>query len=226
MIVAVHQPQYLPWLGYFDKIDQAEAFVLLDNVQYKKNEWQNRNRIRTAQGWQWISVPVLNQFGQQIKDVRINNRVRWKKKHFHALLYNYSKSPYFNEHRPFFERTFNRDWQYLLDINTHMIKYLVGALGINTEIVIASDLNVRNHPTERLIDICKALGADTYLAGIGGYKYMDMERFKQAGIEVIFQDFQHGTYSQLFDTFEPFMSVVDLLFNHGKESLNIIRGMR
>jgi hypothetical protein len=226
MIVAVHQPQYLPWLGYFDKIDRADVFVLLDNVQYKKNEWQNRNRIRTAQGWQWISVPVLNQFTQQIKDVRINSRVRWKKKHFHALLYNYAKSHYFKEHRPFFERTYNRDWQYLLDINTHVVKYLVSALGINTEIVIASNLNVRNHPTERLIDICKALGADTYLAGIGGYKYMDMERFKQAGIEVIFQDFKHRTYSQLFGTFEPFMSVVDLLFNHGKESLNIIREMR
>lgn len=226
MIVAVHQPQYLPWLGYFDKIDRADAFVFLDDVQYKKNEWQNRNRIRTAQGWQWISVPVLNQFAQQIKDVRINNRVRWKKKHFHALLYNYAKSPYFEEHRPFFERTYNRGWEYLLDINTHVIEYLVSALGINTEIVIASNLNVRNHPTERLIDICKALGADTYLAGKGGYKYMDMEKFRQAGIKVLFQDFKHRAYSQLFGTFEPFMSVVDLLFNHGKESLNIIREMK
>jgi len=171
-------------------------------------------------------VPVLNQFAQQIKDVRINNRVRWKKKHFHALLYNYAKSPYFKEHRSFFEHTYNRDWQYLLDINTHVIKYLVSALGINAEILIASNLNVRNHPTERLIDICKGLGADTYLAGIDGYKYMDMERFRLAGIEVLFQDFKHRAYSQLFGTFEPFMSVVDLLFNHGKESLNIIRGMR
>lgn len=226
MIVAVHQPQYLPWLGYFDKIDRADTFVFLDNVQYKKNEWQNRNRIRTTQGWQWISVPVLNQFAQQIKDVRINNRVRWKKKHFHALLYNYAKSRYFEEHRPFFERTYNRGWEYLLDINTHVIEYLVSVLGINTEIVIASNLNVRNHPTERLIDICKALGADTYLAGKGGYKYMDMEKFRQAEIKVLFQDFKHRAYSQLFGTFEPFMSVVDLLFNHGKESLNIIREMK
>jgi hypothetical protein len=226
MIVAVHQPQYLPWIGYFDKIDRAEAFVLLDNVQYKKNEWQNRNRIRTAQGWQWLTVPVLNRFPQDIKDVQINNRIKWRKKHLHALLYNYTKSPHFEEHRPFFEHVYARDWEYLVDINTHVIKYLTTALGINTQILVSSRFNVRNGPTERLIDICKVVGADTYLAGADGCKYMDMGQFDEAGIKVLFQGFKHRTYSQLFGTFEPFMSVVDLLFNHGTESLNIIRGMR
>lgn len=226
MIVAIHQPQYLPWLGYFDKIDRSDVFVLLDNVQYKKNEWQNRNRIRTAHGWQWITVPVLYKFPQKIREVKINNRVDWKKKHLHALVYNHSKSPYFDDHRPFFKDAYNRNWEYLVDISTHMIKYLVRALGIDTKILIASDFNLRDHPTERLIDICRTVGANTYLSGVHGARYMDMEKFMQAEIKVIVQNFRHPVYDQLFRKFEPFMSVVDLLFNHGKESLNIIRGTR
>ncbi len=224
MIVAIHQPQYLPWLGYFDKIGRADIFVLLDNVQYKKNEWQNRNRIKTAHGWQWITVPVLNEFRQKINQVKINNRVDWKRKHLHALMYNYSKSPYFDEHKPFFEHIYNKkDWEYLVDINTHLIKYLVKALGIGSKILTASNFKLRDHPTERLIDICKAVGADTYLSGVDGYKYMDMEKFEQAEIKVFVQNFKHPTYSQLFGKFEPFMSIIDLLFNHGHESLKIIR---
>jgi len=223
MIVAIHQPQYLPWLGYFDKIDRSDVFVLLDNVQYKKNEWQNRNRIKTAQGWQWITVPVLYKFPQKIREVKINNGVNWKEKHLHALIYNYSKSPYFDEYRPFFEDAYNRDWEYLVDINTHMIKYLVRVLGIDTEILIASDFNLRDHPTERLIDICKAVGANTYLSGVDGAKYMDIEKFMQAEIKVIVQNFNHPTYHQLFGKFEPFMSITDLLFNHAHASLRIIR---
>lgn len=226
MIVAIHQPQYLPWLGYFDKIDKSDVFVLLDNVQYKKNEWQNRNRIKTARGWQWITVPVLYKFPQRIRGVRINNRVNWREKHLHALVCNYSKSPYFGDHRSFFEHTYNRNWEYLVDINTHMIKYLVKVLGITTKILIASDFSLRDHPTERLIDICKAVGADTYLSGVDGARYMDMEKFMQAKIKVIVQKFKHPIYNQLFGKFEPFMSIVDLLFNHGHESLRIIRGKR
>lgn len=225
-MVAIHQPQYLPWLGYFDKIDRADRFVFLDNVQYKKNEWQNRNRIRTSQGWQWVTVPVLYSFPQKIREVKINNGLNWRKKHLHALTYNYSRAAYFKDFIGFFEETYNREWSYLVDINIHIIRYLVEALGIETEVFLASELSPSEDPTGRLIDICKSLGADTYLSGVDGVKYMDMERFEREGIRVVVQDFKHPTYNQNFKGFIPNMSVVDLLFNHGDRSLEILRSTR
>lgn len=223
MIVAIHQPQYLPWLGYLDKIDRADVFVLLDNVQYKKNEWQNRNRIKTSQGWQWITVPVLYRFPQKINEVRVDNRQFWARKHLHTLMTNYSRAPYFPDLGPFFEEIYGQTWEYLVDINVQAIKYLITALGIQTELLLASRLSLREEPTERLIDICKAVGGDIYLAGRDGALYMDMSKFEREGIQVLSQDFQHPVYNQLFGEFEPNMSVVDLLFNHGKQSLDIIR---
>ncbi|HHT9137228.1 MAG TPA: WbqC family protein [Candidatus Wunengus sp. YC60] len=223
MIVAIHQPQYLPWIGYFDKLDRADVFVLLDNVQYKKNEWQNRNRIRTSQGWQWITVPVLYNYPEKINSVKINNTIYWRRKHLNALVYNYSKAPFFKEHQSFFEETFSNHWEYLVEINVHIIKYLNRALGINKEIVLASRLSLSEEPTRRLVDICKHVQADTYLSGKDGAKYMNFDAFAQADIQVIFQDFHHPAYSQLHEPFETFMSVIDLLFNHGHRSMEIIR---
>ena len=105
MIVAIHQPQYLPWLGYFDKMDKCDAFVFLDDVQFKKNEWQNRNKVKTAEGWQWLSVPVFHDFGQKINQVKINNTVQWRRKHLNALVSNYAKSSFYNQHKHFFSST-------------------------------------------------------------------------------------------------------------------------
>lgn len=224
MIVTIHQPQYLPWLGYFDKIDKSDIFVILDNVQYKKNEWQNRNRIKTANGWQWLSVPVLYKFPQKINQVRINNRVDWRRKHLNALSINYGKSPYLNEYRSFLEDTFLKEWEYLVDINIYFLESFIQTMGIDTKTLLASKLSLREDPTYRLIDICKEAGADTYLAGKDGRNYMDIEIFEKENINIIFQDFQHPTYNQLFGNFEPNMSVIDLLFNYGEESLNIISG--
>ncbi len=223
MIVAIHQPQYLPWIGYFDKIDRSDVFVLLDNVQYKKNEFQNRNRIKTSQGWQWITVPVLYKYTEKINEVKINNTVDWQRKHLSALICNYSKAPFLKEHLGFFEETFSIHWECLVEINIHIIKYLNKALGINKEVLVASNLKLREEPTERLIDICKYVQADTYLSGESGANYMNVDAFTQAKIHVKFQDFHHPVYQQLYDKFEPLMSIVDLLFNHGTHSLEIIR---
>jgi len=226
MIVAVHQPQYLPWLGYFDKIDQADIFVILDNVQYKKNEYQNRNRIKTAQGWQWITVPVKYRFPEKIIEVAINNEVDWRRKHHTALLSNYNRSAYFKDYRSFFEDLYQRDWILLANLNTYIIEYIIKQIKIATKIVKASDLELSSDPTQRLIDICKGLGADTYLAGAGGREYMDVDSFEKSGIKVVFQEFQHPVYEQLYGKFESYMSVVDLLFNHGPKSMEIISKYR
>lgn len=224
MIVAVHQPQYLPWLGYFDKIDRSDVFVLLDTVQFKKNEWQNRNKIKTAHGWQWITVPVLHRYPQLIKDVEINNKERWQHIHRQALLTNYRKAPYWSFLHEFCETIFTTQWSTIAELNIFVVKKLKEILGITTPIYVASELGeFPEDPDERLIAITKFFGGDTYLAGSGGKNYMDIQKYISNRITVVFQNFTHPEYNQLFGDFIPFMSVVDLIFNHGNDSLNIIR---
>ena len=225
MILSIHQPQYLPWLGYFDKIDKCEIFVFLDNVQFKKNEWQNRNRIKTAAGNQWLTVPILHKFPQRIDDVKINNSVPWGRKHFNALSTNYSKAPFFDEYMPFFQETYFREWERLIDINIHTIMFITKAMGLSDKrFVKASDFNLQEGNTERLVDICKKMGGDVYLSGKDGAKYLDLSLFEKENIDVIFQDYSHPCYSQLFSEFESNLSIIDLLFNCGPKSLSILRG--
>jgi hypothetical protein len=225
MIVSIHQPQYIPWLGYFDKIDKADVFVLLDIVQFKKNEWQNRNKIKTAQGWQWLTVPVTYKYQQLINEVGINNSVKWQRKHSQSILSNYKKAAHYEYVKGIFEEVFLEFWRLVSPLNIHVVKKLSTELGINTEIYIASELkDFPQDPDERIIAITKHFGAETYLAGAGGRGYMDLEKYDKNGIEVVFQDFKHPIYDQLFGEFEPFMSVVDVICNHGSSSLSIIRG--
>jgi WbqC-like protein family len=226
MRVAIHQPQYLPWLGYFDKMDRADCFVILDDVQFKKNEWQNRNRIKTPAGWQWLTVPVRHRFPQRISEVRLDGAAPWPRKHLGALVANYSGAPAFERHRPFLEESFARPWDRLLDLSLGTLGYLMGALGIETKLVLASALDPApaENATDRLIAICRAVGADTYLSGTGGRDYLDAPRFDRAGLRVEVQAFRCPVYPQRFGGFEPNLSIVDLLFNCGAESLAILRG--
>jgi hypothetical protein len=224
LIVAVHQPQYLPWIGYFDKMRRADVFCYLNDVQYKKNEWQNRNRIKTAQDWQWLTVPVRYRFPEKINEVRINNTIPWSKKHLQALKTNYNRAPYFKAYISIFEDIFSREWEFVSELNIHLIERLKDSLQMQKKATtVSSELTLREEPTDRLIDICKALGADTYLAGQGGADYMDAKRFAENGLKVIVQDFAHPVYPQLFGDFQSHLSIVDLLFNCGPESMNIIR---
>jgi hypothetical protein len=227
MIVAVHQPQYLPWLGYFDKIDRADVFVLLDTVQYKKNEWQNRNRIKTAEDRQWLTVPVSYHFPQRINEVIINNRQRWQHQHRQAIVSNYRKAPFWDNFVFFLEEIMTPTWEYLSHLNIFAVRRLAVILGITTPLYVASELPVfPEDPDERLIAIVKHFGADTYLAGSGGRNYMNPDRYAQKGISVLFQEYHHPVYEQRFGAFQPFMSVIDLILNHGKESLKILRGKK
>lgn len=223
MIISIHQPQYLPWLGYFDKISKSDVFVLLDNVQFKKNEWQNRNRIKTARGWQWLTVPVIHKFSQKIYEVKINNTVLWEKKHLNTLITNYSKAAFFRQHIAFFEQAFAREWRCLVDLNIHFIRYLADGLGLSEKrLVRASEYDLREDATERLIDICKQLQGGVYLSGRDGAKYLNTALFEKEGIQVVFQDYHHPRYPQLYGAFEPGLSAVDLLFNCGSESRSVL----
>lgn len=226
MKIAVHQPQYLPWLGYFAKIAQVDRFVLLDNVQFKKNEWQNRNRIKTAAGWQWLTVPVIHRFPQRLSEVRIDRTAPWARKHLQALISSYTAAPFFGVHRPFLEELYTREWEWLAELNRVSLAYLIEALGIHTELVLASALGLPKDcvATARLVAISQALGADTYLSGAGGRDYLEVERFEAVGIQVCFQTFQCPRYPQRFGAFVPNLSIIDLLCNCGAASLQILRG--
>ena len=224
MIAAIHQPQYLPWLGYFDKLDKADMFCYLDNVQYKKNDWQNRNKIKTANGWQWLTTPVYHRFPENINEVIINNTVSWQRKHLQALITNYKKAPFFNDYIDLLSAVYDKEWEQLSELNIELTERIRMALHIDSvKTISASSLKLSEDPTDRLIDICTSLGCDTYLSGVDGAKYMDLSRFKDKRIKVVFQDFVHPLYPQVFGDFVSHLSILDLLFNCGPSSMTKIR---
>lgn len=226
MIITIHQPEYLPWLGFFDRIAESDIFIILDDVGYQKNGFINRNKIKTAQGWQWITVPVKGRSpNQKINEVLIDNQSDWREAQLRSLKFNYSKAPYFGEYSDFFEAVFKKDWELICDLDIYLIENIIAFLGLKTKIEKYSDMNLKGVQTERLVDICKKFGADTYLSGPGGKEYMDLGKFEEENIKVVFQEFKHPEYSQQFMKagFIPCLSIIDLLFNCGEKSLEIIK---
>jgi hypothetical protein len=229
MIVSVHQPQYIPWLGFFDKITKSDYFVFLDNVQYKEREYQNRNKIRTQMGSIWLSVPVISkgQGRQVIRDVLIDNEVDWRKQHLRSLETWYAKAEYFKVYHKFFQETYSKDWEKLSELNINIISFFLKELGINTKIVFETALGISSAKTDRIVDICNKLNADTYLSGAGGRDYLEEGKFTASGIKLLYQDFSHPKYRQQFmandEDFIPYLSTVDLLFNEGHKSIEILK---
>lgn len=224
MIVSIHQPHYMPWTGYFDKADSSDVFVLLDTVQFEKNGWQNRNRIKTANGWMWLTVPVSHNFGTSIGETLVNNTVHWTKKHRQALVTNYSKAPFFSRYFDFFDELYSQDWVNLSELNERMFRYFAQLLGLGSKIVTASELgDFSEDPNERLAEIVGTLGGDVYLAGSGCTSYLREEVFTQRGIRVLFQDYKPVEYPQLYQGFEPGLAIIDPLFNIGPDTLDTIR---
>ncbi|MBN2225017.1 MAG: WbqC family protein [Deltaproteobacteria bacterium] len=225
MIVAVHQPQYMAWGGYFHKMDTADAFVFLDTVQYKKNEFQNRNLIKGPRGPQWLTVPVLYRFGQTINEVMINNSVPWARKHLAALVSCYGRAPFFARYIGDFEKLLTDTYEGISELNIAAAQLIARLLGIETALAVASDLpQVDNHRDRRLVEIVKLLGGDTYLSGAGGREYIDEDVFKEGGVKLSFQEFCAPNYPQLFGAFAPNLSIIDLVFNIGPNALDYLRG--
>lgn len=226
MIFSVHQPQYIPWLGFFHKLLHSDIFVFLDDVQYKKREFQNRNKIRTKDGWMWLTIPVLtkNKFFQKINEVKINNTYDWRKEHWKSILCNYSSAPYFDELKNFFEEIYKRVWERLIDISLYILDFIFAYLEIKTHITFSSQLNINKTGTERIIEIARKLKATTYLSGVGGKEYLEEKLLFENGVNLAYQFFQHPIYKQNFEGFVPYLSIIDLLFNYGKKSKDIIKG--
>ncbi|MBM3249761.1 MAG: WbqC family protein [Candidatus Omnitrophica bacterium] len=224
MIVTIHQPEHLPWLGFFHKASQADCIVILDNVQFRKNYFQNRNKIRTQDGWQWITVPVIRSLDTLIRDVAISDEPRWKEKWWNAVYLSYKRGKFFDRYENELREALDTSAVNLCALNVSLLRFAFKVLGINARMVFASELGAEGKSGELILDICKKIKADSYFSGISGREYLDLDAFKNAGINVSFQEFHHPIYSQLHAPFLPCMSVADLIFNHGPQSMKIING--
>jgi len=225
MTLTAHQPGYLPWCGLFHKMALSDRFVLFDGVQYEPKGFDNRNRIRSNEGWTWLTVPVLRKGHRSvpIEQVEINENVPWRRKHWKAISTNYAKAPYFDRYAGFLEATYERHWTTLVELNEHLLRWLAAELGLEIPIERASDIGLEGAGSARVLDMCVKLGAHAYIFGEHGRSYADLDAFVDAGVEVYFQAYNHPVYSQIHGgPFVPNLSVIDLLFNHGESSLDII----
>jgi hypothetical protein len=225
VIVSINQPGYLPWLGYFHRIAVSDLHIVLDHVQFEKNSFTNRNKIRTKDGWQWLTVPLRTKghFGSlDINRVEVELTSNWAKKHWGAISQNYGKAPFFTSHAPYFEQLFQRQWTRLNDLLWDTTGYILREFGIRTPLRRSSEMNPQGHKDELVLDLCRKAGATHYLSGALGREYLREPPFAEAGIRVSYQAYRHPQYPQLPGGFEPFMGAIDLLLNHGPDSLAII----
>lgn len=217
-IITIHQPEHLPWLGYFNKLLKADTFVILDSVQFEKNNYQNRNRILTKNGSMWLSVPIemKGHTGATIQDMKIANTLqpKWKKKYLTSIQNAYSKHPYFDIIYPDIERIVNENSSLICELNIELILYFANKLRSTCSFVRSSDMKTSGRKSDLVLDICKQMNADIYISGSGGREYMDLKSFEESGIRVSFNDYKHPSYIQKNSKeFVPYMSVLDLLMN-------------
>jgi len=224
--LAIHQPNFLPWAGYFHKMASVDVFLLLDTVQYVKSEYDNRCKIKTADGEQWLTVPVTTpKINTLSRNVKISKNVDWKKLHNKTITYNYSKSPFFEKYESILTDTYNENSESLLELNIVFIYNIKNLLGIETRLLLASELPETDlKGTELLLNYCEELNTDSYLSGSGGKRYLNEERFKEKRIGLEYQNFVPIKYPQRFGDFIENLSIIDLIFNCGDESLARIMG--
>ncbi|MDQ6968612.1 MAG: WbqC family protein [Mariprofundaceae bacterium] len=224
-LITIHQPNYLPWAGFFHKWMISDAFIILDTVQYHKNEWQNRNRIKTPNGAQWLTVPVTYRFPQSIAHVGIAPKP-WARKQIASIEQSYAKAPYLDKYWPELKPIFEQSWENLCALNVAIIRALGGMLACETPLLLASDIGkVSDDPTLRLIELCKILDGTAYLSGSEGRNYLQPSTFQEANIELYFQQVEAPVYPQLHGDFISHLSVLDVLFHCGDSSIDIIRNM-
>jgi len=225
--VGILQPGYLPWLGFFEQLCRCDVLVLYDDVQFEKGSWRNRNRIKTPNGPQWLTVPVLlkGRGFPLIKDVVINSSVPWQEKHIKTITQNYSRTPFFSHYSEGLFDILNRSWRFLIDLDLELINWLVRELNIPTQMILASELGIPGENVKRLIDIIHSLGGDHFYEGSAGRNYIDVRLFEERGISLTFQEYDHPRYPQLYGDFISHLSVIDLLLNCGPESLHVLTGV-
>jgi len=223
--VAILQSNYIPWKGYFDIIGSVDEFVLYDDMQYTKNDWRNRNKIKTQNGLQWLTIPVKQEsLSQKINETMIT-QPNWHIQHWKSIAQNYAKAPHFKAYKEQFESLYAHATQtHISEINRYFIDAINAMLGIKTVIRDSREFVLADGKSERLLALCQELGATTYLSGPAASDYLDESIFKEAGIQVEWMDYGgYKEYHQLFPPFEHGVSVIDLIFNEGENAKNFLK---
>ncbi len=230
------QSGYIPWLGYFDLIEKADVFVFLDDVQWTTRDWRNRNRVRTSEGWTWLTVPVQSSkphYEYSVKDVEIDNSRNWQEKHLRTLQSWYKKTPYFGEVYPIIDSTLHNKQKFVVDLNYELIFKICNYIGLKgTKFLFSQEMSISREikKTEKLIGILEEIGGvASYISGPSAKSYLEKSKFEGKGIKVEWHDYQHPYYRQNTwgsNIFIPYLSIIDLLFNHGEESLEILSGTK
>lgn len=219
MNVAIHQPQYLPWLPYFTKIKESDVFILLDTVDFQKNGLQNRNQIKTAQGAHWLTVPVQQKLGQKVRDVKIDNSDPWLRKHWQTIQQCYRKAAAFNAYEKELEALYADEWSSLNELNIVIISMMMRWMNIRTPIVRSSQMKATGIASELVLNLCLEAGATHYLSGMGGKNYLEPDAFRNVGIEIVYQPaVLPNSYPQMFPKagFINGLSALDILLNCGE----------
>ncbi len=230
MQVGILQPGYLPWLGFFEQMSKVDIFVLYDDVQYDKQGWRNRNRIKTIHGYQWLTVPVFSKGRrkQLINQAKISSTSTWNSKHLRSLETNYRQADYFDDLFPQIKSLLMKKWDYIVDLDLSLIFLLKEYLGIKSKIILSSSLkkklSTNISPELRLVEICELVGGNSLYEGEAGRGYIDNKIFEETGVDLVFQQYSHPVYKQLYGDFIPYLSVVDLILNEGPNSLRILEG--
>lgn len=226
--VAVIQSNYIPWKGYFDIIHDVDLFVFYDDIQYTKNDWRNRNKVKTSQGLCWLTIPVGSREDRLIYEVEINDN-SWTKKHWETIKQSYSKAPFFRMYKDFFESVYlNTKWNNLSELNQFLIKTIsMEFLGIETKFTDSRQYHAEGHKLDRLIDMLSKVNAELYISGPTAKDYIDETKFSHAGIQLVYKDYAgYPEYPQLFPPFEHAVSILDILFNCGPAAADYIWGWR
>jgi hypothetical protein len=225
MIVSINQPAYLPWLGYFERIAASDLHIVLDHVQFEKNSFTNRNKVRTKDGWTWLTVPLATKgrFGDlAIHGLQFAPNDPWLRKHWTTLRQNYARAPFFAQYAPAYEALYAQAWPGFMPLVRAFLAQHLHDLGIATPLRFSSELAATGTKGELVLNLCREAGATTYLSGALGRDYLDGDTFARAGITVAYQDYSHPAYPQCQPGFEPGMGVLDLIFNHGPASRDIL----
>ena len=223
--IAILQSNYIPWKGYFDMIGCVDEFILYDDVQYTRSDWRNRNKIKTKNGLLWLTIPIGRHY-KKINETTVSDR-NWGKKHWSAILHNYSKTPFFKDYKDIFEDFYlSGNKQFLSQINYQLIKIITGILDIDTKISFSTDYKLTEGKTERLVNLVQQAGGNEYISGPSAQNYIIDDFFKQANIKLTYMVYNnYPEYPQLFPPFEHYVSVIDLIFNAGPEARNYLKYM-
>jgi len=227
ILVTIMQPAYLPWLGYFDRILASELFVVLDHVRVDLNsrtKFANRNRVRTKEGWSWLTVPLQTKgHALELNKLSINNAQPWQSKHWQTIQHCYGKARHFSDYAAELKSFYERPVENLVQLTKPMTEYFLRALSIGVPVYYSSQLPIAGEKQDLIVNICKHFGATGYLSGPFGRDYLNAEQFERMGIDLQFHDYQHPQYPQCWPGFEPFMAIIDLLFNCGGDAREIFR---